>query len=181
MFSHLPHQQLPMPPTYMPHPPMGFGMPHGLPTMPPPSTGGGLLARLFGKGAANSAFGMGPQMAGAMNPLMGATASSSSGGTSLLGIINNIQRVLGIAQNVGPMIQQYGPLIRSAPALYRMFRNNSSTSDSTETTTTAETTGATSITPISKTNEQTDLIIPKEKVKVKKTTIDGIPAPKLYI
>ncbi|WP_025948920.1 VrrA/YqfQ family protein [Geobacillus thermocatenulatus] len=97
----------PAPFTRMPTPPFG------------PSGPGGFLARLFSRGqppaAASSPWGL-PFL-----PNAASTAASNTGG-GLVGMLNNVQKMLGIAQNVMPMVQQYGPLIRNLPAMIRIFR-----------------------------------------------------------
>jgi len=87
---------------------------------PRPSGAGGLLTRLFSRGqppVASSPWGWPLLQTTAANT---ATAANTSGG--FIGMLNNVQKMLGIAQNVMPMVQQYGPLIRNLPAMIRIFR-----------------------------------------------------------
>jgi YqfQ-like protein len=44
------------------------------------------------------------------------------GDTSLTGIIGNMQRAVQTAQQVTPMIQQYGPVVKNLPSLYKIFK-----------------------------------------------------------
>ncbi|EZP76177.1 hypothetical protein H839_12909 [Parageobacillus genomosp. 1] len=37
-------------------------------------------------------------------------------------MLTNVQKMLGIAQNVMPMVQQYGPLIKNLPAMIRIWK-----------------------------------------------------------
>lgn len=37
-------------------------------------------------------------------------------------MLTNVQKVLGVAQQVTPMVQQYGPLIRNLPAMFKIYR-----------------------------------------------------------
>ncbi|MBB6284834.1 VrrA/YqfQ family protein [Geobacillus subterraneus] len=108
-----------MPSPFAGMPPAPFArMPVGAPR---PSGAGGLLARLFSRGqtpaAAPSPWGLPLLQNAAANT---ATAANTSGG--FIGMLNNVQKMLGIAQNVMPMVQQYGPLIRNLPAMIRIFR-----------------------------------------------------------
>ncbi|MGP3559780.1 MULTISPECIES: VrrA/YqfQ family protein [Geobacillus] len=108
-----------MPSPFTGTPPAPFArMPAGVPR---PGSGGGLLARLFSRGqapfAAPSPWGLPLLQNTAANAT---TAANTSGG--FIGMLNNVQKMLGIAQNVMPMVQQYGPLIRNLPAMIRIFR-----------------------------------------------------------
>jgi len=44
------------------------------------------------------------------------------GDTSITGIIGNMQRAVQTAQQVTPMIQQYGPIVKNLPSLYKIFK-----------------------------------------------------------
>lgn len=44
------------------------------------------------------------------------------GDTSITGIIGNMQRAVQTAQQVTPMIQQYGPIVKNFPSLYKIFK-----------------------------------------------------------
>jgi len=189
MFPNMPPNPMPpsMPPTFPPH-----MMMQGAPMMAGAAPKAGLLSRLFGKGAGAVGGQMAPGMSqaipgaiGAANPssaLSAATGAASSGGSNLLTWLNHTQRFIGVAQQVGPMVQQYGPLIRSAPALYRMFRSNSSSDEST----TDNAKKAESTTEVSS-DVPTAKISPSSKTKRNNhrgnsaKTVNGIPAPKLYI
>lgn len=98
--------------------------------------GGGLLSKILGKGT--QARGMG------MNGIMGTQTASraAAGGGSLLqnlsnpagisSFLNNTQQVIRTAQTFGPVIQQYGPIVKNIPAMwkiYRGFKNASADSD----------------------------------------------------
>ncbi|WZY00998.1 VrrA/YqfQ family protein [Bacillus sp. FSL W7-1360] len=76
--------------------------PDPTPTKPRPS--GRFLPQLFGGGTA--AFGE---------------------GITLATILVYAQRVIGVTQQVTPMIQQYGPYVKRIPALWRMLRSMQST------------------------------------------------------
>jgi hypothetical protein len=98
----------------------------------PQKPGGGLLSKILNRGnAAQSA----PSQ---FNPLQGAAgfqrSSSQAGGSflknlmnpgSINGFLNNTQNVLKSAQQMGPMIQQfqqYGPLVKNLPAMWKLYR-----------------------------------------------------------
>lgn len=48
---------------------------------------------------------------------------------NLASILNKIQKFLGIAEQVTPLIEQYGPLIKSAPALLQLLKDTSEDED----------------------------------------------------
>lgn len=88
----------------------------------PAKQGGGILAKILGKGAGAQNLGGAAQ---------GATRAASGGGGilnalanpgSINGFLNNTQQVLKTAQQVGPMIQQYGPLVKNLPAMWKLYR-----------------------------------------------------------
>lgn len=106
---------------------MGGGM---RPHRSPQRGGGGLLAKLLGKSGRQS---------GGSNPFSAfparaagraATGPSGSGGllktltdpNALNGLLTNTQKVLNTAGQIGPVIQQYGPLVRNLPSLWRLYK-----------------------------------------------------------
>ena len=88
---------------------------------PRPGGAGGLLARLFSRGQPPTVV---PSPSGM--PLLQNTAANAATtantGSGFIGMLNNVQKMLGIAQNVVPMVQQYGPLVRNLPGMIRIFR-----------------------------------------------------------
>jgi hypothetical protein len=52
----------------------------------------------------------------------GAGLSASSGGSNLMGTLNNVQQVLKVAQQATPLIKEYGPMIKNAPKLINMMK-----------------------------------------------------------
>lgn len=86
--------------------------------------GGGLLAKILGRG--NQQPGA-PRFVGSMSQ-----AAPSGGGGGLLksltnpdalnGLLNNTQTLLKAAQQFGPVIEQYGPLVRNIPSLWKLYR-----------------------------------------------------------
>jgi hypothetical protein len=81
---------------------------------------GGFLSRLFSRGQpiASPSPWITPMM---QNSVAGAGAGANTGG-GFLGLLTNVQKMLGVAQNVMPMVQQYGPLIKNLPAMIRIWR-----------------------------------------------------------
>ncbi|KMK75972.1 VrrA/YqfQ family protein [Alkalihalobacillus pseudalcaliphilus] len=72
---------------------------------------GGLLSRLFGGlGGGN----------------VGTSGLTKAAGSSLKfsTIIDNSQRILGLTQQVMPMVRQYGPIIRNLPTMWRIMRSS---------------------------------------------------------
>lgn len=145
-----------MPQRFMMNPITQMRPPMTLPTTQPQGLGG-ILSKLLGKGnvASNSLQGMSrmgfpvsrgmfgpgipPGMGGMVNSggsasgLSGILNNLSSGG--IPGMLNNVQKAIGVAQQVGPMIQQYGPFIKNMPAMFKIMKeinNTSSTDDSEE-------------------------------------------------
>ncbi|NSL50306.1 hypothetical protein HR057_00830 [Bacillus sp. P2(2020)] len=133
-----PFRQWPMMPNPMHHQPRGFGQ---------------LFSKLFGFGGNHAPFqggigfgshgfnfpnmfgsgfqpGVGPQMFGGASGFSNLLGNFSSGG--LPGMLNNIQKAIGIAQQIGPMVQQYGPFIKNMPAMLKMMKELNSI-DSNET------------------------------------------------
>lgn len=83
------------------------------------------------------------------------------GDTSITGIIGNMQRAVQTAQQVTPMIQQYGPIVKNLPSLYRIFKEVN-TDDPKETKKATK-------------NENNVHTTTKEKRSRKKTIIDDEP------
>lgn len=101
-----------------------------------PQTGmrGGLLSRLFGKGGASGGMGLRSSSVGPMGAARGGGGllQALSNPTAINGFLTNTQKVLNTASQVGPMIQQYGPLVKNLPAMwkiYKGFKNSGKTED----------------------------------------------------
>lgn len=124
------------------HPQMQMQMPMQRPMM---RNGGkkegGLLAKILGRGN---------QQAGVSGIMPSMNRSASSGGAGILkslanpdtlnGFLNNTQTVLKTAQQLGPVFQQYGPLVRNLPSLWKLYRGlKDATSDTEENENTTET------------------------------------------
>lgn len=96
--------------------------------------GGGLLSRLLGRG--NQAAGL---SRGSFNPTgLAAPVGEASGGllsalsnpSAINGFLTNTQKMLNTASQFGPMIQQYGPLVKNIPAMWKLYRGLKDSSDS---------------------------------------------------
>ena len=93
---------------------------------PGPSTGrgGGLLSKLLGQvnqTGARQGF----------NPLSFGTQQAAQGGGLLKSLTNpgtinsfltNTQKVLNTAQQVGPLVNQYGPIVKNLPMMWKLYR-----------------------------------------------------------
>jgi hypothetical protein len=132
-----PRYQVPMHPSVPPqsfHPYTGMPPMRGMMTggrmgpmgqMGMRQSGGGLLSRLFGRfnqtGAAQGA-----------NALRSFPAQSAIGNRSLIQTLTNpasinqflsgTQKVLNTAQQAGPLIKQYGPIVKNLPAMWKLYR-----------------------------------------------------------
>lgn len=108
------------PPPRRQYPPMN---PRGM--RPPRQQGGGLLAKLLRKDK-------GPSQGG--NPFALPVQPSRQGGSSggimktltdpnaLNGFLTNTQKVLNSAQQIGPLVEQYGPVVKNLPALWKIYK-----------------------------------------------------------
>lgn len=156
-----PRQQMPFPRgmggRMMPQGPANFhrgpggpGLSRGRAGMRNGGSGGGILSKLLGggnKGAANVAKGAasaGARSAGAGGGLLKTITNPAS----INGFLANSQKFLNTASQLGPMINQYGPMVRNIPAIWKLYRGLKNT-DSTNESTTANKTKI-------KTNEKTN-------------------------
>lgn len=103
--------------------PMGNPPWMGMRAAPRARQGGGLLAKILGRG--NGAAGIGGPSG------IGRTATGNAGGSllksisnpsSIAGFLQNTQKVLNTAQQIGPIVQQYGPLVKNLPAMWRLYK-----------------------------------------------------------
>lgn len=121
-FPPMPSRNFPMQ-TFFPYQPM----------MNRPS--GGLLSRLFG-GRAQSI----PNMPNASR--MGSMLSNVQNVTnpsSISSMMTNVQKILKVAESVGPMVQQYGPVVKNIPAMFKIYKALKSDDTSDEETETVKT------------------------------------------
>ncbi|WP_332632136.1 VrrA/YqfQ family protein [Halalkalibacter flavus] len=153
--------------------------------------GGGFLSRILG--------GLGGAQGAAGNPMMGGFLSAGGGGMNFSTLLTNAQKVLGLTHQVVPMIQQYGPLIRNAPTIWKIMMSNNSeegnpiddssvnASEDEESTKInieePDDSSALSSTSFdhSQTNETDSSLHLTRSTAYKPESIKGIPGPKLYI
>ena len=99
--------------------------------------GGGLLSQLFGRGTAARGLGMnglaGMQNAGRAAAGGGSLLQNLTNPAGISGFLNNTQQVIKTAQTIGPMIQQYGPIVKNLPAMWKLYRGLKSATADTET------------------------------------------------
>jgi hypothetical protein len=90
--------------------------------------GGGLLSKILGGKKQGNQFSgtRGIQSANAAVPNgsrgVGSILQTLSNPDSLTGFINNTQQVLKTAQSIGPMIQQYGPIVKNLPMMWKLYK-----------------------------------------------------------
>ena len=89
--------------------------------------GGGLLSKILGgKKQGNQRAGLGGvQSGGRAAPSGGGVGSllqTLSNPNSLSGFLNNTQQVLNSVQSITPMIQQYGPLVKNIPMMWKLYK-----------------------------------------------------------
>ncbi len=97
---------------------------------------------------------------------------------NLTTMLTNTQRVLGITQQVMPMVQQYGPLIRNMPTIWRIMRSNPT--KSLETIEAGDAFIQSDDNKLAQLKDSTVHATIKPS-QLKQKSINGIPAPKLYI
>lgn len=120
----------------VPQGPQGFRGPFNQPQRQamPPAKKEGLLSKILGKSKQKAAS---PNLfapAGSSNQ----SSSRSSGGgiletlknpESLNNMLSNTQKVLQAAEQFTPMVEQYGPVIKNLPSMWKVFRSISSAGD----------------------------------------------------
>ncbi|WP_180954462.1 VrrA/YqfQ family protein [Bacillus sp. V5-8f] len=93
---------------------------------------GGLISKLLGKSKSTHPS----------NASLFSSPSSSEAGSDILqalkdpaklnSMIANTQKVLSAAEQIGAMVQQYGPLIKNLPEMWKIYRSMSDSDDSDE-------------------------------------------------
>lgn len=152
------------------------------------SNGGGLLSRLLGGG--NNA-------AGAATNAGARSAASGGGGllktltnpSSINGFLANSQKFLNTASQLGPMINQYGPMVKNIPAMWKMYRGLTSSNKETEEVEVTEQSSNNDNVASEKTSKKEKKNKPQKSERInddfeiesvpEKTT--GTPKPKLYV
>jgi hypothetical protein len=133
-----------------------------------PRGAGGLLSKLFSKQGG----------ATAMNGIAGQTLNQGSGGFlsnltnpgGAAGMLGNIQKVMNVANQVGPMVQQYGPMVKNIPSLIKLYKELNS-DDDTDETDQVEATEEKEVPTMAETENEVESV----------TIVKGTSKPKLYI
>lgn len=151
----------------------------------------GLISKLFGNSnqqnpSQASLFSIPSAKAAVGGDLLQALKDPSS----LTAMLANTQKVLSAAEQIGTMVQQYGPLIKNLPEMWKIYRSMSDTAVTTETEDgTKEVTEKKTAKPKNK-REKADstegtrkrLTVNDERsVQKKKRKKDDSSTPKLYI
>jgi hypothetical protein len=188
--NQMPMQRPQMPPGYY-HGPMPGRQPvnpmMGWPPQRQMGQQGGLLAKILGKGnkagARGGLGGFGVQNARNGGSLLKSLANPST----LNGFFTNTQKVLNTAQQVGPMIQQiqqYGPIVKNLPAMWKLYRGLKDSPDQTGDEVVEESSAANeSKTDSQETKQHNELVDHEEKqeTKVPKRRYPSPSKPKMYI
>lgn len=121
-----------------------------------------------------------PRQMGSVDRFLGTIGSggSISGGTSVFTMLNNVQKVLKVAETMGPMIKQYGPAMRNLPSIMTALKDFQSGSSSkaendTEADTSEKPENTDQTTETKVTNEKSDAkknVIKKNEKKEKEKT-----------
>ena len=83
----------------------------------------GFLSKLLGKGKQMGQVSGATRSIGAQQVAGGGSILKSFTNPSAInGFLTNTQKVLNTAQQVGPMINQYGPLVKNIPAMWKLYR-----------------------------------------------------------
>ncbi|MGO4887205.1 VrrA/YqfQ family protein [Anaerobacillus sp. MEB173] len=148
-------------------PPMMPSAGHFPPQSGVPMQSGGLLSRLFG-GAARTGVPAG----------FTGSAAPAGGMSNLLGMLQHAQRAFGVYQQVKPMIDQYGPIIRNVPTMYRALKAvNANTENNDSTSSSKKGTKEPSKRKRKKGTTKKTAARPKKRNNKPKST----PSPKLYV
>lgn len=146
-------------------------------------SGGGLLSKIIG--GKSSAGSGGSRIASGGSGGVGSILKSLSNPTNLSGFLNNTQQVLKTAQSIGPMIQQYGPLVKNLPAMWKLYKglkDAPSGETMVESSTTSSELEAESTTTTSRNKKTAKKITkPQSEVVENRNPRNGSSVPKLYI
>ncbi|WP_141431537.1 VrrA/YqfQ family protein [Bacillus sp. 03113] len=172
----MPYRMNPMqgPPPHFSRSPFG-GAPR------PRSNRGGLLGKLLSKrNQSNAMQGFNaPSRTGQAGG--GSILKTLSNPSTLTGFLENTQKVLNTAQQVGPIVQQYGPMFKNIPAMWRLYKGLKSTlNESEEVADVDEKKDLKTEITADQSNADTPEQEPQKEAKktAKKT---GISKPKLYV
>lgn len=153
--------------------------------------GGGLLSKILGgKKQGNQARGLGGvQTAGRAAPSGGGVGSilqTLSNPNSLTGFLNNTQQVLNSVQSITPMIQQYGPLVKNIPMMWKLYKGfkdlpteEQGEENKSDTQVMSEESAPSPAEPNKRSKKKK--VVQSESVEEAKTRPNGPSVPKLYI
>lgn len=151
----------------------------------------GLLSRMLGKSKQNAAP---PNLFAPATSTTNSASRSSGGGIldnltkpdSINNMLNNTQKVLQAAEQFTPMVQQYGPVIKNLPSMWKVFRSISSSEDverpaEENNPNPVNTNTVIQDPPINNDKRESDIVVePATEVPQKKTR-NRSSGPKLYI
>lgn len=145
--------------------------------------GGGLLARLLGgsnqRSGMNFMSGAGRAMGSTGNMAGGSILKSITNPNAISGFLSNTQKVLNTAGQIGPIVQQYGPLVRNLPAMWKLYRGLKDLPSTTDEETEKE---ENSENPLNSTiKESTTIENSDSDAQVKRPKQQKTSVPKLYI
>jgi outer membrane biosynthesis protein TonB len=125
----------------------------------------------------NGMHGM-PRHAGSVDRFLGTIGSGGSvtGGTSIFTMLNNVQKVLKVAETMGPMIKQYGPAMRNLPSIMTALKDFQSGGSETKAENSAEADTSKKVDKQEKSAEVKENTEPKKKEKRKKDTEEKVTA-----
>ncbi|MDQ0269474.1 VrrA/YqfQ family protein [Cytobacillus purgationiresistens] len=153
--------------------------------------GGGLLSRILGggsqaRGAAGAASSLGSRAIGGAGSSGSGILQTLTNPGAINGFLSNTQKFLNTAGQIGPMVQQYGPMVRNIPSMWKLYRSlkNMPDADVTEDTTEEKSKTSKSKKPKEKKlaiKSESETQTVNEKPKRAKSPNKGESAPKLYI
>jgi len=132
-------------------------------------------ANFMSAGGANSA---GNLMQGLTNP---STLQNLVNPANLTSMLGNVQKALNTAEQIMPMVQQYGPLVKNIPAMIKMYKELSSDDEAVDEDVKVEVDEITeddNIEPV--TTKKTKKTV-KARTSEETNTRPGESKPKLYI
>jgi YqfQ-like protein len=123
----------------------------------------------------NGMHGM-PRHAGSVDRFLGTIGSGGNitGGTSIFTMLNNVQKVLKVAETMGPMIKQYGPAMRNLPSIMSALKDFQSGGSETKAENSAEADTSKKADSKEKNAEVKENAEPKKKEKRKKDTEEKV-------
>lgn len=122
---------------------------------------GGLISKLFSGGNTAQSIANPANLQNLANP------------SNISGMLTNVQKALRVAEQVTPMVQQYGPMVKNLPAMVKLYNEIRNSDDSD---------GEVNESKEVKTNTTTE-VETEERVleKKEKEQVVGTSKPKLYI